>query len=55
MPDENTDGREATTEETTVLHYQRADSSKFPTSPAGQLAAAEGTAAANGFKEQPRR
>ncbi|MFE1203466.1 hypothetical protein ACFW5V_17415 [Streptomyces sp. NPDC058762] len=32
-----------------VAHYQRADASKFPTHPAGQQAAAEGTAATHGY------
>lgn len=40
--------------ETTVAHYRRADASRFPTSLAGQAAAAEGMAAAHDFKELDR-
>ncbi|MFB6846220.1 hypothetical protein ACFCXS_15345 [Streptomyces sp. NPDC056373] len=43
QPDEQRD------DEPTVAHYQRADADKMPTTPAGQLAAVEGMAAAAGF------
>ncbi|WIC89768.1 serine homologous recombinase [Streptomyces phage SoJo] len=36
-------------DEPTVAEYERADASKFPTHPAGQEAAVEGTAAAHGY------
>ncbi|MEU0719062.1 hypothetical protein ABZ498_18025 [Streptomyces lavendulocolor] len=43
-------------DEPTVGHYTRADASKFPTHPAGQQAAVEGTAAAHDYEpdEEPR-
>ncbi|MBK6018524.1 hypothetical protein [Streptomyces sp. MBT53] len=45
-----TKDQEPNDDEQGVAEYERADASKFPTAPAGQEAAVEGTAAAHGYR-----